>query len=117
MVVQEREHELRREPPGHPGWSLRNYMALFMAVLLGVAPLAACAVRTMAEVAARQSASADASFAARVAATQIFDDLALLDKSTAMLAANRQVPGILASPVGACTLTFSGGPFGTGHLD
>src|SRR6266852_3577561 len=81
MGVQPHERDLRRGPPRRPGWSLRNYMALFMAVLLGVAALAAFAVRSMAEMDARQSAGADASFASERAAQQLkagFDQIALV---------------------------------------
>jgi PAS domain S-box-containing protein len=99
------------------GWSLRNYMVLFMAVLLAVAGGAAIAVRAMAEQDARQSAQADSAFAARVAATEIAGDLLLLEQTTAKLAANPQIAAILVSPVGACNLTFGAGPFVTGHLD
>jgi PAS domain S-box-containing protein len=92
-------------------------MALFMVVLLVVAAGAALVVRSMAQQDARQSAQGDANFAARVAATEIADDLLLLEQTTAKLATNAQIPSILAAPVGACNLTFGAGPFATGHLD
>lgn len=116
MALQRRARVLTKVPHGR-AWSLRQYVSLFIAMLLAVAVVAGFAVRTMAEQEARQSASADANFAARVAATEIFNDLALLEQTTSKLAANPQIPGILASPIGACTLTFSGGPFAPGHLD
>ena len=103
--------------PDRRGWSLRHYIALFVAVLFAVAAVAGLAVRTAAEQDAREAAEADASFAARVAATQINGDLLLLEETTAKLAANPQVAVILAAPVGPCSLTFGAGPFSTGHLD
>src|SRR5207247_59398 len=103
--------------PDRGGWSLRHYIALFVAVLFAVAAVAGLAVRTAAEQDAREAAEADASFAARVAATQINGDLLLLEETTAKLAANPQVAVILAAPVGPCSLTFGAGPFSTGHLD
>jgi len=44
---------------GNSGWPLRRYMAVFMAVLVMVAALAALAVRVMAEQDARQAAVLD----------------------------------------------------------
>jgi PAS domain S-box-containing protein len=117
MVVQQRERELRRGPPRRPGWSLRNYIALFMAVLLGVAGLAAFAVRSMAETDARQSASADASFASQRAAQQLqagFDQIAAVsvplasDPSMAIVFADASKCHFGYAPIGA---------FATGHID
>jgi PAS domain S-box-containing protein len=100
------------------GWSLRQYMAFFMVALLAVAAGAAVAVRSMAEEDAAQSARADSNFAARVAAAEINSDLTLMAETTAKLATNPQVPTILASPIGPCSLTFGGGSrFSAGHLD
>jgi PAS domain S-box-containing protein len=115
MALQRHERE-RRVEPGRQGWSLRNYMALFMVVLLGVAGLAAFAVRNMAEMDAQQNAVADANFAAQTAASEIAKDFALLAQTTDQLAANPQVAAIL-SRAGSCGLTFSGGAFSQGHLD
>ena len=105
--------------PRRRGWSVRRYMVLFTVVLLAVATLAAVAVRTIGQQDARQSATADASFAARVGAAQIAGDLLLLQQTTTKLAANPQVAALLASPsTGPCTLTFAGAsPFSSGHLD
>src|SRR5260370_24240137 len=117
MVVEQRERELRRGPPRRAGWSLRNYIALFMAVLLGVAGLAAFAVRSMAETDARQSASADASFASQRAAQQLkagFDQIAAVsgplasDPSMAIVFADASKCHFGYAPIGA---------FATGHID
>ena len=117
MVVQQRERELRRGPPGRPGWSLRSYMALFMAVLLGVAALAAFAVRTMAETDARQSAGADASFASQRAAQQLkagFDQIAAV---SGPLASDPSMPIVFADP-SKCHFGYAPiGAFATGHID
>jgi PAS domain S-box-containing protein len=100
------------------GWSLRHYMSFFMVALLAVAVVAAIAVRSIAEQDARQAAQGDANFAARVAASEIANELSLISETTAKLAANPQVPSILASPIGPCSLTFGGGSlFSAGHLD
>ncbi len=116
MRTLQRDERERRDKPARQGWSLRNYMALFMVVLLGVAVLAAFAVRSMAEMDAQQNAVADANFAARTAATEIAADFVLLAKTTDQLAANPQVTAILSAG-GSCGLTFSGGAFSQGHLD
>jgi PAS domain S-box-containing protein len=107
-----------RGTAGRGSWSLRHYMTLFMAALLGVATVAAFSVRNMSEQDARQSAQGDANFAARAAATQISSDFAILGETTARLAANPQIPAVLAARSGSCNLTFGGdSPFSTGHLD
>jgi len=112
MAVNGRQRGMA-DPPRRHGWSLRSYIALFMAVLLGVAGLAAFSVRLMSEQDARQAAIADANFAARAASTQIANDLVLLQETTAKLAANPQIAAVLAAPAGACSLSFSP----AGHLD
>jgi PAS domain S-box-containing protein len=93
-------------------------MALFIVALLGVAFLAAVTVRGMAEADARQAAEADAKFAARVAASEIRNELVLLERTTANLAANPQAAVILSMSRASCTLTFAGGIlFTAGRLE
>lgn len=117
MVLHGHEGEIRSKPHRR-GWSLRHYMALFVAALLALAVVRALAVLSLTEQDARQGAEADANFAARAAATEIANDLVLLEQSTANLAASSQVAALLASPIGPCSLTFPGGsPFSMGHLD
>jgi PAS domain S-box-containing protein len=117
MGVPTTEHA-SMDQPRRRGWSLRRYMVLFMVVLLAVASLSAVAVRTIGQQDARQSATADAGFAARTGATLIAGDLLLLQQTTAKLATNPQVAALLVSPSGPCTLTFAGAsPFSIGHLD
>src|SRR6266852_73642 len=117
MGVQPHERDLRRGPPRRPGWSLRNYMALFMAALLGVAALAAFGVRSMAEIDARQSASADASFASQRAAQQLkagFDQIALV---SGPLASDPSMAIVFADP-SKCHFGYAPiGAFATGHID
>src|SRR5260370_2463410 len=117
MVVEQRERELRRGPRRSAGGWVRNYIALLMAVLLGVAGLAAFAVRSMAESDARQSASADASFASQRAAQQLkagFDQIAAVsgplasDPSMAIVFADASKSHFGYAPIG---------PFATGHID
>jgi PAS domain S-box-containing protein len=106
------------QTPGRRGWSLRRYMAVFMAILIAVAAGAALAMRLMSEQDARQAAQGDANFASHVAATELAHELALLRESTASLAANPQAAVVLKSASASCTLTFTGGiAFSTGHLD
>jgi PAS domain S-box-containing protein len=100
------------------GWSLRHYMAGFMAVLLVVAGLAAVAVRSLTEQDARQTAEADANFAAGAGAVEIAYELSLARESTAKLAANPQAAVVASSSGASCSLTFIGSVlFTTGHLD
>src|SRR5258708_11441132 len=63
-----------------------------MVVLVAVAALAGVAVRTVGEQAARQSAEADANFAASVAAMEIARDLLLMHEVTAKLRPIRRFP-------------------------
>jgi PAS domain S-box-containing protein len=117
MVVQQRERELRRGPPRRPGWSLRNYMALFMGVLLAVAVVAGFAVRLMAEEDARQSASADASYAAQRAATQLKAGFDAISALSIPLAADPGVSQLFEDP-SKCGIGYAPvAPFGTGHID
>ena len=100
------------------GLSLRHYMAGFMALLLVVATVAAVAMRGLTEQDARQAAEADANFAARAAASEIANELALLRETTDGLAANPQAAVIVSTPNASCNLTFAGGIiFTSGHLD
>jgi PAS domain S-box-containing protein len=100
------------------GWSLRQYMAGFMAMLLLVAAGAEVAVRAVADQGARQAAESDANFAARAGATEIASELALLRQTTDGLAANPQAAVVVTTPGASCNLTFAGGMlFTSGHLD
>ena len=100
------------------GWSVSRYLVLFTIVLIAVAAVAGVAVRALGEQDARQSATADASFAANGAADQLAGGLLLLRQTTARLAADPQVAAILGSPSAPCSVIFAGdGPFSIGHLD
>ena len=117
MEMQRRERAPKATPERR-GWSLRNYMALFIVALLGVAFGAEVAFRGMAEADARQTAEADANFSARVAAAEIANELALLERTTASVAANPQAAVVLSTPKASCTLTFAGGIlFTAGRLE
>jgi PAS domain S-box-containing protein len=107
-----------RERPRRRGWSVRHYTAMIIVVLIAVAGVAGVVVRAMSEQDARQSATADAAFASRVAAAQIVAHLVLLQQTVGTVAANPQTAAVLTSPAGSCTLPFAGaGPFSSGHLD
>ena len=107
-----------REQPRRRGWSVRHYTAMIIVVLIAVAGGAAVVVRATSEQDARQSATADAAFGSRVAASQIAARLLVLQQTVGSVAANPGTAAILASPAGACTLPFAGaGPFSTGHID
>jgi len=89
-----------------------------MVVLVAVAAVAIVMIRTIAEQDARQSATADATFAAHVAAAELTGDLLVLQQTTATLAVNPKITALLAATNGACALTFAGAsPFSAGHLD
>src|SRR6202165_2399886 len=100
------------------GLSLRHYRAGFMALLLVVATVAAVAMRGLTEQDARQAAEADANFAARAAASDIANELALLRETNDGLAANPHAAVIVSTPNASCNLTFATGMiFTSGHLD
>ena len=96
---------------------LRVYLALLFALVLLGAIAGALYVDREASRDARSEATRDVLFAASTAAKQLGDHVALLEATTAGLAANPQIAQVFASPKG-CTLTFQGiaGPDG-GHLD
>src|SRR5579864_3299064 len=116
MAMQRRQRRHLRVPNGR-GWSLRQYVALFIAVLLGVAAVAAFAVRAMAEQDARQSAEADSTFAAQRAATQLqsgFDQIAAL---SVPLAKDPSIAQVFADPT-KCRIGYAPiAAFATGHID
>ncbi|GAC1475515.1 MAG: hypothetical protein PVSMB3_15300 [Candidatus Dormibacteraceae bacterium] len=100
------------------GWSLRQYMAGFMAVLLLVAAGAEVAARGLADHMARQAAESDANFAAGAGAAQIANELSLLRQTTDGLAASPQAAMVVSTPGASCNLTFAAGTlFTAGHLD
>src|SRR5258708_23191517 len=99
------------------GWSLRQYMAGFMGVLLVVAALAELAVHSLTEQDARQAAQADATFAARVAANEIENELNAFRETTDEQAANPQAAVVASTPNASCGITLAGGiAFSSGHL-
>jgi PAS domain S-box-containing protein len=92
-------------------------MALFMGVLLAVAVVAGFAVRLMAEGDARQSASADASYAAQRAANQLKAGFDAISALSTPLAADPGVAQLFADP-SKCGIGYAPvAPFGTGHID
>src|SRR5258708_4967124 len=100
------------------GWSLRQYMAGFMGVVLVVAALAELAVHSLTEQDARQAAQADATFAARVAANEIENELNAFRETTDERAANPQAAVVASTPNASCGITLAGGiAFSSGHLD
>ncbi len=116
MALQRHERE-RRDKPTRRGWSLRNYMALFIVVLLGVAGIADFAFRNMAEMDARQSASADASYAAQRAANQLKSGFDAISALSMPLVANPGVAQLFADP-SKCSIGYAPiAPFDTGHID
>ncbi|HEV2036384.1 MAG TPA: ATP-binding protein [Candidatus Dormibacteraeota bacterium] len=94
------------------GWPLRRYMAMFVVALIVVAGSAALYVRVQSEQDARQVAQDGANVGAQVAAKHMTDTIALLQATTANLAANPGMPRLLAAPAVVCSLTFTGG-----HVD
>jgi PAS domain S-box-containing protein len=114
MLQRQGEGDIR---PDGRGWSLRNYMALFMVVLLAVAAVAAFSVRYMSGQDARTAALADANFAAAKAAAQLksgFDQIAAL---SIPLSKNPSIGQLFADPT-KCTLGYAPlGAFVTGRID
>src|SRR4030081_3541138 len=101
----------------HRGWSLRNYMALFMAVLIAVAVGAGLAVRGMAEQDAQQSAAADSNFAAQKAAKLLTSGFDQIQAVTSPLAKDPDLAKVYANP-SLCSLGYAPlGAFSTGRID
>jgi PAS domain S-box-containing protein len=99
------------------GWPLRRYMALFVAALLVVAMCAGVFVRIQAEQDARQSAMADASFAALHAAAQLRAGFDVIDAATTPALTSVTTAHLFAN-ASACHLGFAPiGAFTTGHVD
>src|ERR1700694_3127730 len=97
MALHPREARTDRARDGR-GWSLRNYTALFMVALVAVAVVAALAVRGMAERDARQSAEADASFAAQRASNQLNAALEQIRTLSVPLAADPGLAQVFTDP-------------------
>jgi two-component system cell cycle sensor histidine kinase/response regulator CckA len=97
-------------------WPLQAYFAVLVAVFIVAAAAAAVFVHIQANRDARQAATADARFAAKTAAGQLGEQIALVKASAADLAANPQIVNSLAHPAG-CTLTFGNGGADTSHLE
>ncbi len=99
------------------GWPLRRYMALFVAALLIVAVCAGVFVRIQAEQDARDSAGADASYAAHHAAAQLKAGFEVIETATAPLLTSAAAAQLFANP-STCRLSFAPvGPFTAGHVD
>ena len=114
MVQRQREGEIR---PDSRGWSLRNYMALFMVVLLAVAAAAAFSVRFMSEQDARQAALEDTNFAAGKAAALLKSGFDQINDLSLPLSKDPSVGQLFADPT-KCTLGYAPlGAFRTGRID
>src|SRR5439155_16063774 len=99
-------------------WPLRAYFAALVALFLVAAGAAAVFVHVQARRDARQAAQSDARFAARTAAEQLGNDIALVRAAVGNLASNPQIGKTIDHPAG-CTLTFggAGGAADRGHID
>ena len=114
MVQRQREGEIR---PDARGWSLRNYMALFMVVLLAVAAVAAFSVRYMSEQDARQAGLADANFAAAKAAAQLKSGFDQINDLSLPLSQDPGIAKLFADPT-KCRLGYAPlGAFTTGRIE
>ena len=114
MVQRQREWVIR---PDRRSWSLRNYIALFMVVLLAVAAVAAFAERFMSEQDARQDALADTNFAAGKAAAQLKSGFDQINDLSVPLSKNPGIGQLFADPT-KCTLGYAPlGAFTTGRID
>ena len=114
MVQRQGEQGIR---PDHRGWSLRDYMALFMVVLLAVAAVAAFSARFMSEQDARQAAVADSNFAAAKAAAQLQSGFDQIKSLSVPLTSDPSFRQLFADPT-KCTLGYAPlGVFTTGRID
>ena len=112
----ERKQQVESRPVGR-GWSLRNYMSLFMVVLLAIAAVAAMSVRYMSEQDARQATLADANFAAEKAAVQLKSGFDQINDVSLPLSKDPGVGRLFADPT-RCTLGYASlGAFKTGRID
>ena len=112
----ERKQQVESRPVGR-GWSLRNYMSLFMVVLLAIAAVAAMSVRYMSEQDARQATLADANFAAEKAAVQLKSGFDQISDLTIPLIKDPSVGLLFAEPT-KCSLGYAPlGAFRTGRID
>jgi PAS domain S-box-containing protein len=92
-------------------------MSFFMVALLGVAVVAAIAVRGLAEQDARQSAVSDASFAGQRAASQLKSGFDQISALSIPLAREPSIGQLFADP-SKCSLGYAPlGAFTTGHID
>ena len=99
------------------GWSLRDYMALVMVVLLLVAAVAVFSVRYMSEQDARQAALADANFAAEKAAAQLKVGFDEINELSIPLSRDPAIARAFADPA-KCSLGYAPlGEFQTGRVD
>jgi two-component system, cell cycle sensor histidine kinase and response regulator CckA len=97
-------------------WPLQAYFAVLVVLFVLAAGAAALYVHVQANRDARHAAAADARFAAKTAAGQLSDQVALLEATVADLAANPQLASTIAHPAG-CTLTFGSGVADRSHLE
>ncbi|TML20246.1 MAG: hypothetical protein E6G39_00110 [Actinobacteria bacterium] len=98
-------------------WPLKVYVAGIVAVVVVAAGANVVYQRTAALDDARESAAADATFGARIAAPDIAAAVGLARTTVSSTAANPGIAKVFDAPTG-CTLSFGGvGAFATGHLD
>lgn len=117
MMALQRRQRRAAGAPERGGWSLRQYVALFIAVLLVMVAVAALAVRAMSEQDARQSARADATFAGQKAATQIETGLAQIQALSTPVSHAASTAQAFANPAN-CRIGYAPiSPFTTGHID
>jgi diguanylate cyclase (GGDEF)-like protein/PAS domain S-box-containing protein len=99
------------------GSSLKTYVVGLVLLVIVAAGGSASYERTQASRDARQTATRDAQFAARLAAHGIGDTINLLRTTVASTASNSGIAAVFAAPAG-CNLSFGGpGGFTGGHLD
>ncbi|SDY90110.1 PAS domain S-box-containing protein [Micromonospora pattaloongensis] len=101
-------------------WPLRTYVVALVVLFIVASAISSAYQRAQAEQYARRAAVEDATFAARLAARDIGDALAALQKALDETVANPAIAQAFAPDLdpGACSLSFSGvGAFKSGHLD
>jgi PAS domain S-box-containing protein len=116
MALQRRQRRIT-SGSDRRSWSLRQYVALFIAVLLIVAGVAAFAVRTVSEQDARQSAVADTTFASQKAAAQLDSGFEQIRALSIPVAKDPNTVQAFADPT-KCRIGYAPiAPFATGHID
>ena len=107
--------DAQRAPMRH-SWPLKAYVVGLVVLVVVAAAANVVYQRSAAADDAKQSATADAQFAANTGASKIASSIDLMRTTVATTSATPGLEAVLAGPT-SCTLTFGAGPVSSGHLD